>query len=59
MSIRIILTDNEITIDEELKDDETIFNYINRAIDNYENKDNVLIFMLIQTEKEMIKIKIK
>ena len=59
MSIRIILTDNEITIDEELKDNETIFNYINRAIDNYENKDNVLIFMVIQTEKEMIKIKIK
>ena len=59
MSIRIILTDNEITIDEELKDNETIFNYINRAIDNYENKDSVLIFMVIQTEKEMIKIKIK
>ena len=32
MSIRLILTDNEITINEELKDNETIYNYINRAI---------------------------
>lgn len=59
MSIRLILTDNEITINEELKDNETIYNYINRAINNFDNKDNVFIYMVIQTEKEMIKIKIK
>ena len=40
MSIRLILTDNEITINEELKDNETIYNYINRAINNFDNKYN-------------------
>ena len=59
MSIRLILTDNEITINEELKDNETIYNFINRAINNFDDKDNVFIYMIIQTEKEMIKIKIK
>ena len=59
MSIRIILTDNYITINEMLKDDETIYNYVNRAINNFENKENVFICMVIQTEKEIIKIKIK
>ena len=59
MSIRLILTDNEITINEELKDNETIYNYINRAINNFDNKNNVFIYMIIQTEKEIINIKIK
>ena len=59
MSIRIILTDNMLTINEELKDNETIYNYVNRAINNFENKENVFIYMVIQTEKEIIKIKIK
>ena len=59
MSIRLILTDNEITINEELKDNETIYNYINRAINNFDNKDNVNIYMIIQTDKEIINIKIK
>ena len=59
MSIRLILTDNEITINEELKDNETIYNYINRAINNFDDKDNVFIYMIIQTEKEIINIKIK
>ena len=59
MSIRIILTDDYITINEELKDDETIYNYVNRALTNFDNKENVFIYMVIQTEKEIIKIKIK
>ena len=59
MSIRILLTDNEITINEELKDDDTIYDYINRALNNFENKDNVKINMIVQTEKEIINIKIK
>ena len=59
MSIRLILTDNEITINEELKDNETIYNYINRAINNFDNKDNVNIYMIVQTDKEIINIKIK
>ena len=59
MSIRIILTDNYITINEELKDNETIYNYVNRALTNFDNKENVFIYMIIQTEKELIKIKIK
>ena len=59
MSIRLILTDNEITINEELKDNETIYNYINRAINNFDNKNNVNIYMIIQTDKEIINVKIK
>ena len=59
MSIRLVLTDNEITINEELKDNETIYNYINRAINNFDNKNNVNIYMIIQTDKEIINIKIK
>ena len=59
MSIRLILTDNEITINEELKDNETIYNYIDRAINNFDNKNNVNIYMIIQTDKEIINIKIK
>ena len=59
MSIRLILTDNEITINEELKDNETIYNYINRAINIFDNKDNVNIYMTVQTDKEIINIKIK
>ena len=59
MSIRIILTDNMLTINEELKDNETIYNYVNRALTNFENKDDINIYMIIKTEKELIKIKIK
>ena len=59
MSIRILLTDNEITINEELKDEDAIYDYINRALNNFENKDNVKIVLIIQTEKQMIQVKIK
>ena len=59
MSIRILLTDNEISINEELKDDDTIYDYINRALNNFENKDNVKIVLIIQTEKQIINVKIK
>ena len=59
MSIRIILTDNMLTINEELKDNETIYNYVNRALTNFENKENVFICMVIKTEKEIIQVKIK
>ena len=59
MSIRIILTDNEITINEKLKDDETIYNYVNRALTNFEDKENVFIYLVIKTEKEIIQVKIK
>ena len=59
MSIRIILTDDYITINEELKDDETIYNYVNRALTNFDNKENTNIYLVIQTEKEIIQVKIK
>ena len=59
MSIRILLTDNEIKINEKLKDEDTIYDYINRALNNFENKDNVKIVLIIQTEKQMIQVKIK
>ena len=48
-----------LTINEELKDNEIIYNYVNRAINNFENKDDINIYMIIKTEKEIIKIKIK
>ena len=59
MSIRILLTDNEISINEELKDEDTIYDYINRALNNFDNKDNVKIVLIIQTEKQIINVKIK
>ena len=59
MSIRILITDNEITINEELKDNVIIYDYINRALNNFENKDNVKIVLIIQTDKQMIQVKIK
>ena len=59
MSIRILLTDNEISINEKLKDEDTIYDYINRALNNFENKDNVKIVLIIQTEKQIINVKIK
>ena len=59
MSIRIILTDNEITINETLNDDVLIFDYINRALNHFENKDIVNIYLIIQTDKQIIEIKIK
>lgn len=59
MSIRILITDNEILINEELKDDVIIYDYINRALNNFENKDNVNIVLIIQTDKQMIQVKIK
>ena len=59
MSIRILLTDNEITINEKLKDEDTIYDDINRALNNFDNKDTVKIVLIIQTEKQMIQVKIK
>ena len=59
MTIRLILTDNDITINEELKDNDTVYNYITRALNNFDNKDKVNINMVIETDKQLIEIKIK
>lgn len=59
MSIRIVLTDNEITINEALNDNETIYEYVNRALNHFENINIVSIYLLITTDKQMIEIKIK
>ena len=59
MTIRLILTDNDITINEELKDNDTVYNYITRALNNFDNKDKVNINMVIKTDKQLIEIKIK
>ena len=59
MTIRLILTDNDITINEELKDNDTVYNYITRALNNFDNKDKVNINMVIKTDKQLIDIKIK
>ena len=59
MSIRIVLTDNEITINEALNDNETIYEYVNRALNHFENINIVSIYLLIKTDKQMIEIKIK
>ena len=59
MSIRMFLTDGYITINEQLNDNNTVYNYISEALNNFENKDNVTINMIIQTDKQIIEIKIK
>lgn len=59
MSIRMFLTDGYITINEQLNDDDTVYNYVSKALNNFENKDNVTINMIIQTDKQIIEIKIK
>lgn len=59
MSVRLILTDGYITINEQLNDDDTVYNYVSKALNNFENKDNVTINMIIQTDKQIIEIKIK
>ena len=59
MSIRMFLTDGYITINEQLNDCDTVYNYVSKALNNFENKDNVTINMIIQTDKQIIEIKIK
>lgn len=59
MSVRLILTDGYITINEQLNDDDTVYNYVSKALNNFENKDIVTINMVIQTDKQIIEIKIK
>ena len=59
MTIRLILTDDNITINEELKDNNTVYNYIMRVLDNFDDKDKVNINMVIKTDKQLIDIKIK
>ena len=59
MSIRMFLTDGYITINEQLNDNNTVYNYVSEALNNFENKDNVTINMIIQTDKQIIEIKIK
>ena len=59
MSIRMFLTDGYITINEQLNDNNTVYNYISEALNNFENKDIVTINMVIQTDKQIIEIKIK
>ena len=59
MSLQILISDDEITINETLKDDINIFEYVNRALEHYENKDVVKIYLLIKTDKQLIEIKFK
>ena len=58
MSISIITTYENITINETLND-ETIYDYINNVIEQFEDKNKISIIMIINTGDKEIRIKIK
>ena len=58
MSISIITTCDNITICETLYN-ESIYEYINNVVNEFDDKNNVSIKMIINTGSELITIKIK
>ena len=57
MSIQIITTNNDITINETLKDDITIYEYIKKVI--HLLGDNIEIKLIINTGDKLITLRIK
>lgn len=57
MSIQLISTYDGITVNETLKDDITIYEYINKVVNLL--GDDVNIIMIITVDNKMITIKIK
>ena len=57
MSIQLISTYDGITVNETLKDDITIYEYINKVVNLL--GDDVNIIMIITIDNKMITIKIK
>jgi hypothetical protein len=57
MSIQLISTHDGITVNETLKDDITIYEYINKVVNLL--GDDVSIIMIITVDNKMITIKIK
>lgn len=57
MSIQLISTYDGITVNETLKDDITIYEYINKVVNLL--GDDVSIIMIITVDNKMITIKIK
>ena len=58
MSLRIILSDASLTINEELSN-VNVYNYVNEALKHFDNIDEVSILMIINTGVQLIEIKIK
>ncbi len=58
MSITVITTCDDITIIETL-DDESIYEYINKIVDEFDDKNNVSIVMIINTGTQLITLKVK
>lgn len=59
MSIRLITECDGITINEELTDNETIYEYVSRVIEQFEDKNNVRIIMVITTTEFKLSIRLK
>ena len=58
MSLRIILADPSLTINEELSN-VNVYDYVNEALKHFDNIDEVSILMIINTGVQLIEIKIK
>ena len=58
MSVTVITTCDDITIVETL-DDESIYEYINKIMDEFDDKNNVSIVMVINTGAQLITLKVK
>ena len=58
MSVTVITTCDDITIVETL-DDESIYEYINKIMDEFDDKNNVSIVMVINTGTQLITLKVK
>ena len=58
MSITLITTCDNITICETLCD-ESVYEYINKVVDEFDDKNSVSITMIINTGTQLITIKVK
>ena len=58
MSVTVVTTCDDITIIETL-DDESIYEYINKIMDEFDDKNNVSIVMVINTGTQLITLKVK
>ena len=58
MSVTVVTTCDDITIIETL-DDESIYEYINKVLDEFDDKNNVSIVMVINTGAQLITLKVK
>ena len=58
MSVTVVTTCDDITIVETLED-ESIYEYINKVVNEIGDKNNVSIVMIINTGTQLITLKVK